>query len=139
MKNPFIPLLIIGLLLFASFGLVMMGHTDGQGHNDCPLQPVAANDCTKVQGPLGFITSHLNAVSKFFSAIPVKTFVASALYLLAVALAALVSLNARLFIARFSLASVNCAEAFVPLHRPRFHQWSALHENSPTFIGRRLY
>lgn len=137
MKNPFIPLLIIGLLLFASFGLVMMDHMDGQGHTNCPLQAVGANDCAQVRGPLDFVISHLNAVSKFFSAIPAKTFATSIFYLLALLSAALAIFNRQSLILLPALANNRPRESFAPPRRMLLNHWFSLHENSPSFIGGR--
>src|SRR3989344_7206678 len=93
MKNSFIPLLIIGSLLSASFGLVMMNHMDGQEHGQCPFEATGITDCVQVQNPIDFVTSHLNAFSKFSSAVPVNSFAISLTLLLALALTVFIIFN----------------------------------------------
>lgn len=137
MKNSFMPLLIIGFLLSASFGLVMMNHMDGQGHSQCPLKTAGVIDCAQVQNPLDFITSHLNAVSKFFSAVLTKNFAASLLYLLVLTFAVLIIFDKQLLALIRSFVRSRSKEAFIPPHKILFNHWFALHENSPAFIGRR--
>ena len=139
MKNSFIPLLIISSLISASFGLVMMNHMDGQEHGQCPFEATGVTNCVQVQNPIDFVTSHLNAFSKFSTAVPVNSFVTSLTLLLALALAAFITFNKEfeLFKLRPLLARDHLRESFVPPNRILLMQWLALHENSPAFIGGR--
>lgn len=142
MKNLFIPLLIIGLLLFASFGLVMMNHMDDQGHAVCPFETVGTADCAQVQNPVVFATSHLNALSQFFSATPISGFAGLISFLLLLILASFVVLDKKsdLFGRRLLfLVKSWLREIFAPLSKILLVNWLALHENSPAFIKRRSY
>ena len=139
MKKYLISLLIIGSLISASFGLVMMNHMDGEGHGQCPFEATTILDCVQVQNPIDFVTSHLNAFSKFSSAIPVNSFVTSLTLLLAVALAVFIIFNKEfeLFKLRPLFVIKHLRESFVPPNRILLTRWLALHENSPSFIGGR--
>ncbi len=136
MKNHIIPLLVIGLLLSASFGLAIMNHMDGQGHNQCPFETAGTVDCVQVQNPTGFAVSHLNALSRFFSAIPVNGFAGlSASYLL-------LAFGALFFFKKDSepfklkpLFIQRCLyESLVTPNKILLAHWFSLHENSPAFI-----
>lgn len=131
-------MLMIGLLLSASFGLAMMNHMDDQGHNQCPLETTGVTDCAQVESTVDFVTSHLNAVSGFFSALPVQGF--------AFSLALLFALASNIFIvfsnrerSKTELLSVKgrVHMSFVAPRTIAFSRWFALHENSPAFIAGR--
>lgn len=66
MKNSFLPLLIIGLLLFASFGLVVSMGTDDMGQmSDCPF----INGGALCQMSM---FEHLISFQQAFTSIPVR-------------------------------------------------------------------
>ena len=136
MKNSFIPLLIIGLLLFAVFGLSMMSHMDGQGHSTCPFEPTGVADCFQIQNPLNFVSSHLNAFARFFSAIPTDRLAVlfSLVLLFALALSFVLSKDFGLDGARSSVIGNQLRESFVSPVKEQLMRWFALHENSPAFI-----
>ena len=139
MKNSFIPLVIIGLLLSASFGLVMMNHADGQGHGECPFKTTGVADCAQVQSPLDFMISHLNAFAKFSSATPVTSFVISLaqLLILAFSIPLILSKRLELFAPGHIFIQGHLRESFTAPSRILFNHWFALHENSPAFISGR--
>lgn len=138
MKNYLIALLIIGSLLSASFGLVMMNHMDGQGHGQCPFEATRATDCVQAN-PIDFVISHLNAFSKYSSAIPVNGFAISLTLLLALAFAVFIVFNKEFDLFKSQLLTVkgHLRESFVSPNKTLLNHWFALHENSPAFmIGR---
>jgi len=139
MKRYLFSLLIIGSLLSASFGLVMMNHMDGQGHGQCPFQATGITDCVQVQNPIDFVTSHLGALSKLSSAVPVDSFAASLTLLLVLTLAVFITFNKELELFKLQplLARSHLRESFVPPNKIILNHWFALHENSPSFIGGR--
>lgn len=139
MKNFFLPLLIIGLLLSASFSLIMMNHMDEPGHNNCPFKAPGVADCVQVQSPLDFISSHLNSVSRFFSAIPVNSFTVSLTLILVLTFAVFIIFNKKFELFKFRplLIENRLREFFVPPNKILFSHWFAFHENSPAFIGGR--
>lgn len=68
-KNSFIPLLIIGLLFSASFGLVMSMRTDAMGQmSDCPF---SHGEALCQMG----VFEHLDRFQQAFASIPVKVIV----------------------------------------------------------------
>ena len=136
MKKTVIPLIIIGLLLYASFGLIMVNHMDGMGHNICPFEAVGLKNCVNVQNPLDFVASHLDVFSKFFSAIPINGFAVSLALLFAFALGVLVIFNSLFEIHKFQRLRVinRLHEFFVSPNKNRLTRWFALHENSPSLI-----
>ena len=131
MKRYLFSLLIIGSLLSASFGLVMMKHMDG--HGQCPFEPAGITDCIQVQSPIGFATSHLNYFSKFYVAVSVNSFVISLTLLLALAFAILITFNKEfeLFKLQLLFARNHLREFFVSPNKILLTHWLALHENSP--------
>ena len=139
MKNYVISLIIIGSLLSAIFGLVMMNHMDGQGHGQCPFEATGIIDCVQVQNPMGFITSHFNAFSKFSSAIPVNGFAISLALLLALVFGVIIIFTKGfgLFKSQSLLFKDRLRESFVPPNKILLTRWFALHENSPALIGGR--
>ena len=139
MKNSFIPLLVIGSLLSAGFGLVMMNHMDGQGHGQCPFEATGITDCVQVQNSIDFVTSHLNAFSKFSSAVPINSFAISLTLLLALVLAVFIIFNKEFELLKLEplLARNHLRESFIPPNRILLTDWLSLHENSPSFIGGR--
>lgn len=139
MKNPIFPLLIIGLLFFASFGLVIMSHIDGQGHSQCPFEMAGVTDCVQVQNPMGFAISHLNALSKFFSAIPVNSF--TNLIVIYLLLAFTTFFSFKKDFESFKLKPIfirsRLYESFVSPNKILLTRWFSLHENSPALTERR--
>ncbi len=136
MKNPIRYLFIIGLLFSASFGLVMMGHIDNQGHGLCPFETAGVTDCNQLQNPIDFVISHLNAVSGFFSAIPINGFVffISMVLLLAFAIFILPSGESELLKFGTAFVQKHIHESFVSPIRILLANWFALHENSPAIV-----
>lgn len=136
MKNLITSLFLIGILLSASFGLVMMNHTDGMGHSQCPFEAVGVTDCAQVQNPLDFMVSHLNAIARFFSAAPVDSFMISLALLLILAFSILIGFNKKLESLTLwaVFAKSHIRESFVSPNRILFNRWFALHENSPAFL-----
>jgi len=110
MKNSFIPLLMISSLISASFGLVMMNHMDGQGHGQCPFEATGITDCVQVQNSIDFVTSHLNAFSKFSSAVPINSFAISLTLLLALVLAVFIIFNKEFELLKFRSMIKNAEE-----------------------------
>lgn len=135
MKNAIIPLLIIGLLLSASFGLVAMNHMDGQGHNLCPFEAAGVTDCTRVQSPIDFTFSHLNSLAGFFLAVPVAGFVSliSLFLLSALTMVAILS-EPGLIESKPSPLSNRIRKTFVSPQKTLLTDWFALHENSPAIV-----
>lgn len=139
MKKPLISLLVMGLLISTSFGLVLMGHMVGQGHAGCPFAVVGIVDCAQVRSPLAFVISHLNALNKFFSAIPANSFAMYLAMLLVLVFAAPFGFSKKF--ESLTLQPVftgsRIREFFVSPHRILFNHWFALHENSPAFMSGR--
>ena len=130
MNKSFIPLLIIGILLSVSFGLLIMGHMDGQGHSICPFETAA--NCSQAQGPISSATSHLNAISKFFSAIPADVFIGFISLLVLAIISVLVFDHGSLSLKfRKLFFSRRLAKVFVPTRSSLILSWLSLHENSP--------
>jgi len=136
MKNVIIPFLLIGVLFSASFGLVMMGHSDGQGHSQCPFEKAKVIECMKFENVLGSVIAHLGAVSQFFSTIPVSAFLASLILAL-------------FFTAFLGFREGNCfrpgliyflgrdGKPLIVSAQTLFSEWLSLHENSPSFSIKR--
>lgn len=139
MKTPFIPLLIISFLLSVTFGLSIMNHMGEQGHSRCPFETAGAVDCTRVQNPVGFAISHLNALSKSFSAIPVSSFVSLIAIYLLLALAAIIYLknDFESFKLKVIFIRRHIYEYWVTPNKILLTYWLSLYENSPAFIPRR--
>ena len=135
MKNTIIPLLLIGMLLSVSFGVLMMNHMDGQGHNLCPFE--AVTNCAQGQNSINFMTSHLSALAKFFSSTSVNSLVnlISIFTLLDLAISPI--LKSESLKLRPLLIKNKLRESFVPPQRTLFTDWFSLHENSPAFLVRR--
>lgn len=139
MKSHITPLLIIGLLLFASFGLVTMNHVDEQGHSRCPFETAGAIDCTQIQNPVGFAISHLNALSKFFSAIPVDSLVSLIAIYLLFAHAAIIYFKENFDLLKLKSIFIRryLCESWLTPNKILLIHWLSLHENSPAFtLGR---
>ena len=133
MKNLFIPLLIVVLLLSANLGLVVMNHIDGQGHAICPLESAGMANCNQTQSPLDFIVSHLNAFSTFFSAILTNNLLLIAsVFLLVLAVSLYVYKSLELFPPGFLLFKNHFDEPLVSPRAQQLRHWFCLHENSPT-------
>lgn len=138
MKKRFISLLIIGLFLSASFSLVAMNHMDGQGHARCPFEAAGVTDCAQTQNSLSFLVSHLNAFSKFLSAIPVNSFIVLTFLFLLLALAVLfTSIKLKLFGLNSFFTKTGFQETFALSNRISFTDWLAFHQNSPAPLERR--
>ena len=139
MKNYLIPFLVIGLLVSASFGLVMMNHMDGQGHSNCPFDTAGASGCAQARNPIDFVVSHLNALSRFFSALPVNSLASLiSLFLLSIlAIATIFNKESEFLKLRPLFAKNHFHESFVPINKVLITRWFSLHENSPAFIGGR--
>ncbi|MEK7645695.1 MAG: hypothetical protein AAB374_01115 [Patescibacteria group bacterium] len=139
MKNPFLPLLIIGLLLSTSFSLVVMSHEDRQGYSNCPFEVAGVADCVQIQNSIDFAASHLNALAKFLLAIPVNNFTSLVALSLLVIFTIFTFFNKYfgLFKLRPVLTRNRLYEPLVSLNKTLFTRWFALHENSPSFTGRR--
>ena len=139
MKKLLVLLLIIGPLFLSSFGLFTMNHGDMMEHGQCPFETAGITDCSQVQGPIDFVISHLNALSKFSLAIPLNSFTVSLALLLTLALAILFTFykEFELFKFRPLLAIDRFQESFIPSNKILLNSWLALHENSPSFIGGR--
>src|SRR3989344_2307773 len=136
MKTILIPLFLISLLLFTSFGLVAMTH---MGHIKCPFESVRITDCFQAQSPIDFTTSHLIAVARFFSVIPAGGFtgIISLALLFALALFVVFNRDFGLFKSDPLLRENFSREIFVPLNASLLSRWLSLHENSPsTIFGR---
>jgi|SRR3989344_2185613 len=133
MKSPLIPLMVIGILLSASFGLAMMSHMDEQGHSQCPFETAGATVCGLMQSPIEYAISHLNALLSFFT----STIVASFAGFLALLLLFTLSFSAGLFgnfKPKLLLARVYSQNSFDSPFRQQLIRWFALHENSPSSI-----
>ena len=117
----------------------MMNHMDGMGHSDCPFEVAEITNCVQVQNPIAFAVSHLNALSKFFSAIPVNTFASliSTFLLLALAVFIISNKEFELFKLEPLFIRSRLGGSFVPQNKILLTDWFSLHENSPAFIGRR--
>ena len=140
MKNTLIPLLLIGILLSASFGLAKMNHMDNQGgHVQCPFETARVTDCTRLQTPINSVTSHLSALSKFLSTIPVNGFDGLISIFLIFALTIFVTFNKEFELFRLNPLFVksNLRKAFVSSNKILLAHWLALHENSPSFMSGR--
>ena len=133
MKNPFISLLIIGLLLSASLGLVMMKHMNEEGHVVCPFDLVGATSCAQFRNSFDFIASHLNAFSRFISAIPASSFTVYfyLLLLLILSLPVILKRDLRVLKLKTTPGKTWFYESFIPTFQELRMYWFALHENSP--------
>lgn len=137
MKNVIIPLLLISVLFSASLSLVAMNHTDEMGHIQCPFAEVT--NCAQVQSSLDFMTSHLNALSKLYSATPVNSFALSFSLILALALATFIGFNKKFESPplQTTFFRSRLRESFISPNRILFNHWLSLHENSPaSLVGR---
>lgn len=133
MKNPLIPLVVIGILISASFGLVLMSHMDEQGHGQCPFETAGVAVCGLMQTPIDFVVSHLNAFSKFSSAIVVTSLLAM-LLLLTFSLLFKLYYDSALFGLRPLLIGSLPRGSFISPHRQKLTHWLSIHENSPTVL-----
>ncbi len=135
MKTPLFVLLIISLLFSASYGMAMMSHLDGQEHSECPFEAAVAVNCNQNQNPVGFVTSHLNAFARFFSAVPTGFY---GLILLSVVLlcAAFYLLDKKRTPLELKslIKQSHVRKFFTPPSRILLTHWFALHENSPAMI-----
>lgn len=136
MKNSFLPLFIIGLMLFSSFSLAIMDHMDGQNHAKCPFETAGTVDCTQVQNAIDFVVSHFGAVSGFFSA----GIAGNSVNLIALSLLLMLAVSAIFNKSNdpFRLRPVTLEnlsrEVFISPNKIILTHWLAMHENSPAFI-----
>src|SRR3989344_880564 len=132
MRDIVILFLVIGMLFSASFSLVMMNHMDNQVHSLCPFEAAGVTNCTRAQISLISMVSHLNALSRFFSAVPVADFsnLISLLFLLVLATITTLGKPDLIKLNPLSVKS-RLNKSFVPIQKNLFVDWFALHENSP--------
>ena len=136
MRNLGIPLLIIGLLLSASLSLIMMNHSDGQSHGQCPFKVAGTVDCAQAQNSFDLVIIHLNSVAQFSQATPTNIFTTLLLvFLLAVLSSFALGRNSELYKSRLGFLPSRFYESFTSPSKILFNYWFALHENSPSFIG----
>ena len=138
MKNQVISSIIIALLLSTTLGLMTMNHMD-QDHDICPFEVPGVASCVQVYGAYGFIASHLNAFSRYVSAIPVNSF--GGIFLLFLSMifltSTLLSENTKSFKFRSILISNRLREILIIPKRTTIIDWLAIHENSPAILARR--
>ncbi len=136
MRNQVITTIIIALLLTTTLGLATMNHMD-QDHSSCPFEVPGVANCAQLQSPFGFLTSHLDAFSRFTSAIPaINSLVAFLLLLssLIFLIPVIFAKNFDLFNFQIDYTHNRLRESFVSLKRSLLIDWLALHMNSPTII-----
>src|SRR3989344_3127992 len=135
MKNAVTPLLLISMLFSVTLSVAMMNHTDEMGHSLCPFEVAGLAECAQVQNTVDSLTSHLSALSKFFSTTPAGGFANLISLFLLLALAIVVTYSNRdPYKLKPLLIENQFRESFIAPNRILFNSWFSLHENSPAFI-----